>query len=337
VVDRNGGPRRVGGTSNAAPNAAGAAAVMLAAARRAGRPVSAGSVRQQLAALALDLGPAGPDQIFGAGRVRLETTPPKLVRPEPRPLGAVRGRARIGFTALDRSALASWSVRLDEKRVKRVYGRAPKPFRVNTLGLADGFHVVHAEATDLPGNASSFQWTIRVDNTRPALTYGGIEVRGRQTARVPSKRARGRAAKARRKALKRLRRTPRPVRVVVAGRDPDATGSMRLRAIVLTKAGKGVRVKRFRVPQGRERRLSLGRLRPARYRLVLELTDRAGNVTRVRRNVLVRPIQALGPGERPRRAEPAPTVTIPTTPAPPAPPLAPGPGGEGEAPAAGGG
>jgi hypothetical protein len=335
VVDRNGGPRRVGGTSNAAPNAAGAAAVMLAAARRAGQPVSATSVREQLTSLALDLGPPGPDEIFGAGRVRLETTPPKLVRPEPAPLAPVRGRARIGFQALDRSPLASWSVRLDDKRVKLVYGRLPRPFRVNTLGLADGFHVLHAEATDLPGNASSFQWTIRIDNTLPSLAYGGIEVLGRQTARVPPKKARGKAAKRRRAALARLARTARPVRVVLAGQDPDASAAMTLRAVVLTSAGQGVRVKRFRVPQGAERRLSLGRLRPARYRLVLELTDRAGNVTRVRRTVLVRPIQGLGPGERPRPLEPAPTVTIPTSPTPPAPPA--GPETEGEAPTPAGG
>ena len=95
VVDRNGGPRRVGGTSNAAPNAAGAAAIMLAAARRAGQPVSAASVRAELAALALDLGPLGPDPTFGAGRVRLETTPPKIVAAPPAP-ARVRARPRPG-------------------------------------------------------------------------------------------------------------------------------------------------------------------------------------------------------------------------------------------------
>ena len=337
VVDRNGGPRRVGGTSNAAPNAAGAAAVMLAAARRAGQPVSAASVRAELAALALDLGPLGPDPIFGAGRVRLETTPPRIVAPLPRPLEPVRGRARVGFQALDRSAIASWSVRVGDRRVKQVHGRAPRPFRLNTLRLADGLHRLHAEALDLPGNGSSFEWTIRVDNTRPALTFGGVEILGRQFERVPPKRARGAALKRRRAALARLSRTPRPVRVVLAGRDPDATGRMILRAVILDGAGRGVRVRTFPVPQAAERRLPLGRLRPGRYRLVLELRDRAGNVARVSRAMLVRPIQAVPRGQRPPQP-PAPVPAIPIAPQgpPPAPPATTVPATGGEAPATGG-
>ena len=70
------GLRSIGGTSIAAPNAAGVAAVILAAARRAGQAPSAAEVRGQLSALALDLGAPGPDDVFGAGRVRARWTRP---------------------------------------------------------------------------------------------------------------------------------------------------------------------------------------------------------------------------------------------------------------------
>ena len=85
------GVRAIGGTSNAAPNAAGAAAVVLAAARRAGQAPSAAEVRQTLDAMALDLGTPGPDQVFGLGRIRVTTSPPRLVTPAPAALASVRG------------------------------------------------------------------------------------------------------------------------------------------------------------------------------------------------------------------------------------------------------
>ena len=66
------GLRSIGGTSIAAPNAAGVAAVILAAARRAGQAPSAAEVRGQLSALALDLGAPGPDErVRGGPRARV--------------------------------------------------------------------------------------------------------------------------------------------------------------------------------------------------------------------------------------------------------------------------
>lgn len=66
------GPRSVGGTSNAAPNAAGVAAVLLAARRVAKIPFSYDAVRAILEDTALDLGEPGSDPAFGFGRVRAE-------------------------------------------------------------------------------------------------------------------------------------------------------------------------------------------------------------------------------------------------------------------------
>ncbi len=104
------GLRAVGGTSNSAPNAAGAAAVMLAAARRAGGNPSAAEIRGQLDALALDLGPPGPDVAYGWGRVRVSLDPPRIGRLRPARLASIRKRATVKFTGLTRSRLTSWTL-----------------------------------------------------------------------------------------------------------------------------------------------------------------------------------------------------------------------------------
>ncbi len=122
------------------------------------------------------------------------------------------------------------------------------------------------------------------------------------------------------------------MRVVLAGQDPDATGRMILRAVILDREGRGVRVTHVPVPQAAERRVSLGRLRPGRYRLVLELRDRAGNVARVSRALLVRPIRRSPAGSA-RRARPTRSRRFPRVPeSPPAPPSVTVPGTGGEAP-----
>ncbi len=88
------GFRGVGGTSNSAPNAAGAAAVLLAAARGAGGNPTAAEVRSQLTGLALDLGAPGPDDAYGWGRVRVSGDAPRLTRQTP-------VRPRLGAQARD--------------------------------------------------------------------------------------------------------------------------------------------------------------------------------------------------------------------------------------------
>ena len=119
------GVRAIGGTSNAAPNAAGAAAVVLAAARRAGQAPSAAEVRQTLDAMALDLGAPGPDQVFGLGRIRVTTTPPRLVKPAPAALASVRGRVAVKFQALSRTRVSTWTLEVDGRPALRAGADVP--------------------------------------------------------------------------------------------------------------------------------------------------------------------------------------------------------------------
>ena len=131
------GPRAIGGTSNAAPNAAGAAAVLLAAERRAGRRPSATEIRGALEASALDLGVPGPDQVFGIGRVRVSVDPPRVARPTPAPLASVRGRVSVKFTGLSRSRISTWTLEVNGRPATprgpdlppRHHGRHPPPRR----------------------------------------------------------------------------------------------------------------------------------------------------------------------------------------------------------------
>jgi len=84
LVVRDGyGPREAGGTSIAAPNAAGAAAILLAAERARDPAVSTATVRADLTAQAQDLGPPGPDDAYGAGLVRLLPPGPGAPVPDP--------------------------------------------------------------------------------------------------------------------------------------------------------------------------------------------------------------------------------------------------------------
>ena len=167
------GARSVGGTSIAAPNAAGAAAVLLAANRRVGLFPSAGEVRGQLGALAVDLGAPGPDPVFGAGRVRVNIEPPRMTALQPTPLSSVRGRVTVRFKALSRSKVTQWSLRLDGTPAVRRAQTYPRGISVDTRRLPDGWHAFSIQAKDFPGNVGLREWTVKVDNTRPILVVRG--------------------------------------------------------------------------------------------------------------------------------------------------------------------
>ena len=59
------------GTSAAAPHVGGAAALLLARARKAGNDLSNDDLRALLTKETVDMGPPGPDPIYGAGRIQL--------------------------------------------------------------------------------------------------------------------------------------------------------------------------------------------------------------------------------------------------------------------------
>jgi hypothetical protein len=112
------------GTSAATPHVAAAAALLRQERQAAGLPVDPASLRQALLANALDLGPPGPDPLYGAGMLRLDTTPPRvqvLIGTGSRPLvrvrvtddGTVSGiRATLGGTQVARARTAWTRFRL---------------------------------------------------------------------------------------------------------------------------------------------------------------------------------------------------------------------------------
>jgi hypothetical protein len=269
------GPRAVGGTSIAAPNAAGAAAVMLAAERRAGRFPSAAEVRGQLAALALDLGAPGPDTAFGAGRARVSLDPPRLTAIEPAPLSAVRGRVTVRFRALSRSRVTQWSLRLDGVPAVRRPQTYPRGISLDTRRLPDGWHALSVRAKDAPGNVGLRDWSIKVDNTRPTLIVRGVRVV--RAVRLQAERVRRARPRGRRQAL-----------LVVAAADPGSTGALAARVQVRTASGRFVSSRPAKVRPGAVRTIALGRLSPGRYRVRVDVRDRAGNPAAARRTVRVR-------------------------------------------------
>jgi subtilase family protein len=116
------------GTSAATPHVA-AAAVLLRQERQAlGLPVDPASLRTALLGSAFDLGAPGPDLLFGAGMVRLDTSAPRvrlLVGPGRRPLVRVR--------VSDDGAVGAVRATLGGRQVAT--GTGPRArFRLPTLG-----------------------------------------------------------------------------------------------------------------------------------------------------------------------------------------------------------
>ena len=277
------GPRAVGGTSNAAPNAAGAVAALLSSQRAAGLAPTAEETRATLAATALDLGDPGPDPLYGAGRVRVDVDPPEITPLEPLPGAIVRGVVMLQTDAADGSPVARWSLAVDGAPIADRHGE-PGAARLDTRGLADGPHAVLARAWDWPGNMGERAWQLEVDNTPPALGVPAVEVLGSRPPRLRGPAEKG--ARAARRA-KRLRLRPRAVRVVVAASDA-AGGPLTLVVRLADRRGREVAERTLRMPSSTGRRIALGRMPGGLYRLALELTDRAGNVRRLARAVVVR-------------------------------------------------
>jgi hypothetical protein len=248
---------------------------MMAAARRAGVSVAPDSVRAELSALALDLGAPGPDMAFGAGRVRVAVSPPRIAALRPAPLTPVRGRTKVAFRALSRSRIANWEFSVDGVPIRARGAGRPRIVTLDTGRLPDGWHLLRAVARDWPGNVGEQTWAVRVDNTRPVLVVRRLAV---AAVRTPATQAERRGAR---------RTARRVVRALVAASDPGATAVLRAR-VVVWKGGRIVLVRGQRVRPGPRRAVLVGRLARGRYRVGIELRDRAGNVRAVSRSLLVR-------------------------------------------------
>jgi hypothetical protein len=275
------GPREVGGTSNAAPNAAGVAAVVMGAQRAAGITPSAQGVRDLLGQSALDLGEPGPDQAFGAGRVRAETDPPLVTPSAPGGGLPVRGVVRLLADAEDASRIASWSLALDGVPLARGTTDTEPAARVDTRRLADGPHQVAVQAADWPGNQAQSAWTLVVDNSRPVLRVRRVDVSRPPRTRV----ATARTAAPRVARPRPVKPRPRGVRVLVSARD---RGPLRLEVRLRAGSGRVLIRRSLTTRPTAARALPMGRLLPGDYRLTLTATDRAGNVSGTARTLRVR-------------------------------------------------
>ena len=272
LVDADGGDSiDVGGTSIAAPNAAGAAAVALAALRRAGLRPSVGEMREILGRDALDLGEPGPDTTFGAGRIRVDVEPPELRTVIDLPRAPVRRRAHLAVEPTDAGPVATWALMIDG--VRRREGRVARDIvdvSFDTRAYSDGPHTAALDVSDMVGNIRRRGWRFVADNTAPVLTLGAIRI-GAPAAAGPGA----------------PRRLPlRPVGVEVTALDGVST-KVSL-TVTLRKLPTGATRKRtLSVAAGTTRVFGVGAVAPGTYRLTVEARDEAGNASTLRRAVRV--------------------------------------------------
>lgn len=254
-----GGTRLVGGTSNAAPNAAGAAAVFMAAVRRSGRTVGAADVRAYLTANAFDLGAPGPDMEYGHGRVRVDLNGPVLRRVAPAVGMPVRGVVVVGFLTRDRSAVASAEMGVGDRMLSPAIAGEQLTARLDTRRLPDGPYTLWVTARDTPGNTTRAESILRVDNTPPVVQVRGTRQRGRAADRT----------------------APRPTWLGVSVRD---AGGGRVQVAV---RGVGRTRTPVAVRPGRVAWIPIGAYARGRARLTVTATDQAGNARTVRATVRV--------------------------------------------------
>ncbi len=249
------GPRSVGGTSNAAPNAAGAIALIIAARKRAGAPVDLAGLGDIVATQALDLGVPGPDDQFGAGRVRVDVDPPEIVVTPRVPRLVKKLPVRLAGSIEDASRLTGWSVLVNGRTVVRKQGETSPIAALGRRWLPDGRHVVELRAGDWPGNTGVRSFPVLVDTRAPRIRSFRIERAGLQQS------LRAGAAVA------------RPARAVLVADDVSASV---LRISLVSADGREVRrTARFR---GTARRaVSLGALVPGRYTATITASDAVGH------------------------------------------------------------
>ena len=246
-----------GGTSCAAPHVGGAAALLWAEAEAAGGAGSvAQRVRDRLSAQALDMGAAGADLVFGAGRLRLDVAAPQLGTPTPAPDSLVRGTVALSLPLAEAGTLGLVQLTVDG---------APLPATLTpdgivqaswpTAGLAAGPHAFSLTASDASGNVATYDFALRVDNEAPRLRL-----------RAPASALAG--AK---------------VRISASVLDPGSGLAGRPRMTF----GDGKGANGFR--------LAHRYARPGRYAVTIRAVDRAGNATEVRATLRIRALPGNPP------------------------------------------
>jgi hypothetical protein len=158
------------GTSAAAPHVAGEAALIWSQVAADGPPDVPAAVADRLRALALDMGPVGPDLRWGLGRTRVDATAPGLGATSPAPGSAVAGVVPLRLPLVEAGTLDSTAVSLDGAPLTATLGSdRTLTASFDSRGLADGAHHVTVSASDKSGNVATLDLPLRVDNTAPAL------------------------------------------------------------------------------------------------------------------------------------------------------------------------
>ena len=163
---RGGGYAYVSGTSFASPVVAGVAALMMAKNPSA----SPDEIVAWLEETALDLGAAGHDTSFGAGRVEADlsvaaagagsgspppdTTAPSATITSPSVNSIVAGTVNVAVTAVDDRALAKIELWVDGQMIASD-PTAPYSFAWSSTSVSNAAHVLAAVAEDTSGNRGS--------------------------------------------------------------------------------------------------------------------------------------------------------------------------------------
>lgn len=160
---------RADGTSHAAPIVSGVAALVWSV----NPSLLPSTVQGILLSTATDLGPAGDDSTFGAGKVNalaavelalaiqetVDETPPALSIREPSDGASVGGAITIGIDVSDDSDLADVTLLVDGNRLASDT-IAPYAFALETTRYAPGAHELEIVATDVFGNAARVSITL---------------------------------------------------------------------------------------------------------------------------------------------------------------------------------
>jgi hypothetical protein len=155
------------GTSASAPHAAGAAALLMQRDRAAGQPSDPDTIAHELLGGALDIAPPGPDEVTGAGRIRLDLDPPTWVSTAPAAGQPVGDAARFDVDVDDAGTIDASGVSVDGVALAETPGLLHR--KLDTRALAPGAHTAVFWARDLAGNRSELTVPFVRDVTPPAV------------------------------------------------------------------------------------------------------------------------------------------------------------------------
>jgi hypothetical protein len=155
------------GTSASAPHAAGAAALLMQRDRAAGQPSDPDTIAKELIGSALDIAPPGPDEVTGAGRIRLDVDPPTWISTAPSAGQPVGATARFDISVDDAGTIEASGVSIDGVPAAEVAG--VMHLRLDTRALAAGPHTAVFWARDMAGNRSEQALPFVRDGTQPVV------------------------------------------------------------------------------------------------------------------------------------------------------------------------